>query len=225
MAFPARRLVQEFDEETRPGIEEAIRVLENNGLTEAIDITLLDDDNVMMVAGGCVRLGNLLKLLREKAQKFKGGWATLTTLQKPNEPHHPHRSSSSLSASSSLANENKAGPSQKRLRCALTSIALQVTSGRGRPFSRSTRKTTISATEIKSQAMNMAVEKVHAVFMEHASTSPRLAAISKGPKLMSSMQLDVYKTGSRSPRVVANKARLANFFSLTLKLTAGTQLA
>ena len=63
----------------------------------------------------------------------------------------------------------------------------------------------------------MAVEKVHAVFMEHASTSPRLAAISKGPKLMSSMQLDVYKTGSRSPRVVANKARLANMFFLDVE--------
>ena len=65
MAFPARRLVATFDEETQPGIEEAIRVLEDNGLTEAIDVTMLDDDNLVVVAGGCLRVGKSLKLLRE----------------------------------------------------------------------------------------------------------------------------------------------------------------
>ena len=123
MAFPARRRAATFDEQTQPSIEEAIRVLEDNGLTEAIDITLLDDDNVMFVAGGCVRLGNLRKLLREKAQKFKEGWATLTTLKSNScEPRQPHHSPSSPSASCSLANVSKTGPSQKRLRSALTSI-------------------------------------------------------------------------------------------------------
>ena len=65
--------------------------------------------------------------------------------------------------------------------------------------------------------MNIAVRKVHVVFNEYATSSPRFLAIAAGAALMHELQLDVYRMGARSATVVGNKARLARSFFMDLE--------
>ena len=64
--------------------------------------------------------------------------------------------------------------------------------------------------------MNIAVRKVHVIFNEYATSSPRFPAIAAGTALMHELQLDVYRMGARSAKVVEKRARLATSFYMDL---------
>jgi hypothetical protein len=62
--------------------------------------------------------------------------------------------------------------------------------------------------------MTNALDKVHYVFAVHAQESARFLAMSGGPQAMMEMQRQSYRMGSRSARVVAQRARAAESFFL-----------
>ena len=63
MAFPLRRLLPTFDEETRPNIDEAICLQENIGLTGAIDVSMISGENAMTISKGRLRTDESPKTL------------------------------------------------------------------------------------------------------------------------------------------------------------------
>ena len=69
----------------------------------------------------------------------------------------------------------------------------------------------------KDEAMRNALNKVHKVFVAYAQESPRFVALSCGSEAMLCMQRQSYRMGSRSARVVAQRARAAEGFFLDVK--------
>lgn len=86
---------------------------------------------------------------------------------------------------------------------------------RGAP---TTGAASISLEEKESMMIEKAVKPTHAVFVAEASQCPRMRSIEAGGELLLLMQMDVYKMGFRSARVIGGKSRLAQGFFDDLKV-------
>ena len=74
----------------------------------------------------------------------------------------------------------------------------------------------MSLATIEKNRMAKAKDAVHKVFVKHASMTPRFVMLREAGDLAVDLQLDTYRLKSRSSRVVARRARMAEHFFLDL---------
>ena len=82
------------------------------------------------------------------------------------------------------------------------------------------KKDSKSTSDVKVNEMKKALTKVHAVFKKFALHSPRFRQLDESETMLD-MQMQAYMMGSRSSRVVAQRARASESFSWTSQPSAG----
>ena len=71
---------------------------------------------------------------------------------------------------------------------------------------------------MESDVIGKAVARTHEVFVMYASMPPRFKYLADGGDLIISMQMDVYKMSSKSPRVISTKTGMAKAFFRDLEV-------
>ena len=215
MAFPMTTWLANERGDTL--LEEVLRILESEGIEQIIDISLLTDGTVSELTRGNPEAATLLASLRSRAAEFKDGWA-LGAISKARRL---------VAAPSSLPAINQHTPlSTPSSPSSLTSSSIRTLSVGMRAFTRSAClgsgikrarppiSTSPTLQGLKGSEMKKAVNFLHSVFLEFAGGSPRMKAVAEGPEAMREMQLEVYRMGSKSHRVVAQRGRAARIFFL-----------
>ena len=213
MAFPVDELRCVASDIDVVHFENIVASLRSVSLPQVIDLACLDDEDIGSIFPDGVVAG-AGKRLRDHAIAYKGGWASLSVLRDKNEEAltavaepvqllppmaEPGRSSSKTSA--------------RALKSACSSFARRMLFGA--KVRRNKKKADAkSLEELKDVAMNKALSKIHETFGKYAQDSPRFRCLQQGLKVMVDMQLQSYRMGSRSPRVVAQRARAAEAFLL-----------
>ena len=185
-------------------------------LPQAIDLACLDDEDIAFVFPD-PEVAHVAKMFKGCAAEFKAGWASLSamdvktkapvTTEMPPVPIVPEFHSVRQVQKSSI----------KDLRAASKSFAAWV--ALGVKLRASIRKAGPKSSVEKAKSdMEAALRKVHAVFVDHAQDSPRFLELRQGPEIMKDMQLQSYRMGSRSARVVAQRARTAEMFFLDFRV-------
>ena len=192
-----------------------VKVLHSQGIQQVIDLAVLDEEDVQMLLGHEDALHQLGLKLRQKSVGYKHGWAKLASLEvrnsaRPNsklEPHHtpPAAPKNTISKTST-----------KILRRAMTSFTKRVILGAGVKRTRPALRAKSLLTR-RDKEMESALKKIHGVFATYAQESPRFMALLAGPSAMMDMQQQSYRMGSRSARVVAQRARDAESFFLDIE--------
>ena len=195
------------DAETKMLILES---LTKQGIMVAVDVGFLDAEDIKEIADGNVAVETCLVATQKKAALGIAGWAKL-------EPRKNAIECSKL-ASASAPKPMPTPParkaaSTKNVTAACRAFTMRVAFGLKRKSPMCPKKFVGTLAQKEEGDMKTAVLKVAAVFEKHAAASPRMQRLDGAPQLMADMQLDVYKMGSKSPKVVGGRAKLAeNFF-------------
>ena len=194
--------------------EQLVKVAEKlmgRKIFQAIDLACLDDDDVELVVEP--EDVEFTCRLRDKAKEFEKGWATLSVRTPVAAP--PTAASSVVQVKAHVP-LRAAKTSAAKLKAAMTSFTSRVVLGRKvvQPVAAPKHKSIACKAKLD---MSNAMAKVHKVFTEHASLSPRFLALDQSVAHMHDMQLQSYRMGSRSARVVAQRARAAESFFMDCK--------
>ena len=213
MAFSLAGLRGAFPQEKQDVFNEVVTVCECWGLVEVIDVALMDDEDIKSITANKHNLILQLEAMREIARTYKDGWSALQLI-----PPAPTPLATSVPSPSAAPGVKPcASSSRSSLGMALSSFTRRsVLDAKQRPSQSSAECANKSLKIIREVSMDSGVEKVHKVFVLYASTSPRFVDIASGPKDMVSMQLQVSRHGSRSAKVVAQRARAAELFFLDI---------
>ena len=211
MAFCIKRMRVDAGDE-----DQLLRVAETmigRRIFQVIDLACLDDEDIESLVGP--NDVEFTVRLRDNAKNFEKGWATLSVLApspappvaavaaEPKFPAYLHKLQSKTSASS--------------LKASMKSFTVRVALGRKVAKPAGALKHNSLACKSKSD-MDAALRKVHSVFVKHASTSPRFMTLDQDVAHVYDMQLQPYRMGSRSARVVAQRARSAEAFFLDCRV-------
>ena len=206
MAFLLEDLPRESEPEAL--FASAISALKAAGLSQVIDAAMLDDEDVEEVC--CDKaVCEVIKLIRTRARAYKDGWARARSLD-----DRPAPVPATEPAPVPLASSRGASGSSAQLKRSVQAFTMRSAFGLGpSDRKRALPSSTVSVQAKKGADMDKALLKIHGVFARFAADAPRLREVSKGPPVMLTMQLQVYRAGSRSCVVVARRAKaLENFF-------------
>jgi len=211
MAFCIKRM------RVDPGDEDQLlRVAETmigRKVFQAIDLACLDDEDIESLVGADDL--EFTCRLRDNAKDFEKGWATLSVLTP--SPALPVTAAAIVPKSSAYPQRMPSKTSASSLKASMKSFTVRVALGRKVAKPASALKHSSIACKAKAD-MDGALKKVHMVFVTHASTSPRFMALDQDVAHVYDMQLQSYRMGSRSARVVAQRARSAETFFLDCKV-------
>ena len=207
-----RRFVEGLVSHVFERFESRMRTL---GLTQIIDVAMLDDDDLNGAFSEDAECLQISKMLRDKAKGYQHGWTVLMSVQ------HAQPAPVPVSAARSDAPvdpppvpQRARRTSAKSLNTSVNAHTLSVAFGFVRKLHLKAKAKSVAAT--KELRMNSALEKVHAVFSTYASESPRFVGLRNPAKGVLEMQMEAYRMGSRSHVVVAQRAREATSFFLDM---------
>ena len=194
--------------------EKVLLVLHSCSINQVIDLAVMDDEDVDFVLGKDESMKKLGLKIRDHAVQFKNGWAALSKLEfrRPDPSVLEHLTRHAPAARPSCGGTKS---SASALRAATSSFTKRVVLG-------AAAKRAIATTRPRSllarrdEEMIKALDKVHSVFAAHAQESPRFVTMLGGPPAMMEMQRQSYRMGSRSAKVVAQRARAAESFFLDI---------
>jgi len=211
MAFCIKKMQVEAGAE-----EQLVRVADamiGRKICQVIDLACLDDEDIeVIVVPSDVAFS---VRLRDSAKEFEKGWATLSVLTACPTPSAP----AVVSEPKASATRHKlpSKTSVVSLKSSMKSFTMRVALGRKVAKPASSLKHTSLACKSKSD-MEAALKKVHVVFLKYAEASPRFMTLEHDVDHVHDMQLQSYRMGSRSARVVAQRARSAEAFFLDCKV-------
>jgi len=218
MAFPMNDIIAKWI--PSESVEHVLEALLCQGLTQAIELSMLEDADITGLFSDAVLCTFIFKA-RDDAAKYKDGWSTFAAMV------------SSCSSSSSPTATTPGKPS-----CVFTPVA-EVTrktrkictksvmsscsrftsrnllGKRGKQASPDVAKMSLSA--IEKERVVKAKAEVHKVFVKFAQTTPRFVRLQHAGALGLDLQMDTYRLKSKSSKVVARRARMAENFFLDLQ--------
>ena len=177
------------------------------GLTEAIDVACVDDDDI---DSWFSENRPFIRRIRDHALGLRNGWASLVNMGPKTQPMHV---TALRSAAPPSLVPGRTPSSSKALLAASASFTRRVIMGKrvirpAAPFKQGSVASKASSDMVK------ALAKVHSVFSRFATGSPRFRSLRLDSAPVLDMQLQSYRMGSRSARVVAQRARASEAFFL-----------
>ena len=204
-------LVDSFEADEKRGAVAAVVAMKREGVEEVIDAAMLSETNLEQIANGDESMRLILQRMVKTAMTYKDGWAELMAMDSRSMPSAP-----SVTEQHACSAKPKVKKSVGVLKAAFRSFTYKLA------FGQSARKPTLKKRDspgtsvqnnLKAQ-MQKASERAHKVFEDFAPESRRMREIREGPEVMRGMQLEVYRSGSRSAKVVDQRARSARTFFL-----------
>ena len=186
------------------------------GLPQVIDLALLDDDDLRSVVEDEPSLFKIGSELLKIADGYRHGWAKLVNMPDVRPSSQAVGPTADATSSTAMASSSRSTPpsSMQRLQASFRTHTMRVAFGLVRK--QILKKKGVSMADLKKDKMEHALDKVHAVFVKHAGSSPRFMALRDPSEAMLDMQRQSYRMGSRSAAVVAGRARAANHFFLDI---------
>ena len=213
MSIEVQKLVERFADGEKMQAMAAVEAMKAVGVEEVIDAAMLSAGNIEQISKGDVALRQVLQRLVEEAKPYKDGWAQATLMDweraatKPS-PSEQHQHKPPVKVKKSVG----------VLKASFRSFTYRVAFGQKPKMapnpSRVKTARGASVQDNLKELMKRALERVHKVFEEYAPDSLRMQEIRDGPDVMRSMQLEVYRSGSRSAKVVDQRARSSRTFFL-----------
>ena len=207
MAFSILELKVEMAAEDVDQFDVIAEKLIKANLPEVIDMACLDLDDLEDLFDTAER--PFAVKLWERAKGFKHGWARLSNT--PSCSRTPPSTTTVTAVPNARVSVGPPKVSTRSLNAARLSFTRRVILGKGKLGLRPPTSVRSLAAKVKDD-MQKALEKVHVVFLKYAASSPRFVALGDGATLLRDMQLQSYRMGSRSPRVVAQRARASEKF-------------
>ena len=206
MAFPMMDLLLDVMETNTANVMHEI--LKAQGLSDAIDIGMLDDDDVNEMFGE-IGLCELANTARARAMELKGGWASLQQRKLEVVATPPPALPADIRPDA---------PCSKKVAKITAACSTFAARFLGNPKAPKRPRTcgVVSLASLEATRMEHAKTKVHDVFLRHAVGTPRFIALNGASDLMWDMQKDTYRLKSRSARVVARRANMFESFFLDL---------
>ena len=211
MAIKLQQIVGLAAEDMKLNVGMAVQRLKVLGIVEVIDASLLDDADIRSVAEGNDTLHRALVFIREASSTYKYGWArgkALDLRPLPKEPELKQRP-----ATMGVKHTKK---SSANVKTAFASFTRRNALGKSPSHSKKAQSMSQSIQDKKTNDMRKAMLRVHSIFLKFAHVSPRLLTVRNGHVDMKEMQLQVYRSGSKSPVVVAQRARATESFFLVI---------
>ena len=179
-------------------------VLTAQKITLVSDMAYVDDGDIDEAFKPYLRQS--VGLIRDECRKGAAGWAKLTAMRASAKPQYA--TSTPLPA---VSFPTATKPAAKAAMSAFCSFTRKVAFGsRSAPRVRPLGSDSLEGRECL--LMDEAKSVVAAVFVEHAQRTPRFIKLAGAPSLMWNMQLDIYRMGSRSHKVVRRKATMVSGF-------------
>ena len=225
MAFAVRRFLVELSNPTES--EELVARCELEGIAEAIDFAMLDDDELSRLCVGLppasVALG---RRARQVAKDMGEGWskATHRRIAVCTSPRQPAPRTQLACPPDPPATKSIKRASVKAAKCA--GLALQRAVACGSPSGTLPVSTAVRITwsALHEDQMAQAARACHVVFTKFASSSPHFRRLAHAPQIELDLQFDLYIGGSRSAAAVRRRATAARSFFLDIQ-ALGWQLA
>ena len=190
-----------------------LHTLSKSGIVDAVDLGLLDEDDISSLAAasnGSDARGILIKL-KNAARSILAGWTSgkLVCCSKQDVP------AVARSPRVALAPSAPRGMTVTRRQTvqSVSAFATRCLLGR-RPQSSTRIKTVKTILEKETDVIDRSLKHIHGIFEKFATESPRMTyLISMGTSAELDMQLDIYKMKSRSATVIRRRgAQLEAFF-------------
>ena len=172
MAVEIGSLRRHVPELVFPVFERFVSRMQACGLLQVIDLALLDDDDLRSVVSNDDEMFAVAVDLRKVADGYRHGWASLVTMDMPSSSSRtmvPPTPIASVSPPVELR-KRVAPTSVKRVMASTSSFTLRVAFGV--PARKHVLKKTASLVDIKRQRMEVALDRVHAVFTRFAMLPP-----------------------------------------------------
>ena len=213
MAHSMIQLLAHVDGGSEEVIARFLEVMEKNCISRAVDLAMTDEVDLHMVFNGEPLVIDLALRARRAARLLIAGWLKL----KENVVVVQPSQSCSVSLPSSSTRVCSPGRANSSTSVASVSAALTSFTRRSALGKRKRKcdesKVVLSKEIIEKKKIQDALLRTHDVFLRETSDSPGFESLRWALKLVVEMQLDVYRMGSRSWRVIGTKANLAdNFF-------------
>ena len=198
-------------------VQHVLQVLLAQGLTQAIELSMLEDGDITGLFSDNALCTCICKA-RDDSAKYKDGWATFSTMI-------------TSSSSSSSPTSCKAIPSVtpvknfKEVTRKVCTKSVMASCSRFTARNLLGKKTKqaplevakMSLASIEKERMIRAKSEVHKVFVKYAQTTPRFVRLQHAGALGLDLQMDTYRLKSKSSKVVARRARMAENFFLDLQ--------
>ena len=210
-----------FEMETK---ELVISKIGDAGITQAIRLAMIDLTDLEEVFEGSVDATRLAIEAWSVAKTQVEGWTKIPSVRQAQAAYQGgkrHQSDNGLDRGwvhPQIAVPKSTSQSAKRCSLAVSSFARRTLLGRTSKRHPKVSMARGSLEEIEHDKMKEAVERTHEVFAREAAETPRFQFLLSSPQLVTQMQMDVYRMGSKSYKVVARNATLAEAFFADMKV-------
>ena len=191
--------------------------LADNGIFMAINFAMVDEEDIVSLFSDDVEVFEWARKSLSVAKEMVEGWSKLACAF-PSNPRPMSASNSSLVATNAVGSPRPSKtPSTAAVDRAVTTLARRRAFGL-KPKSFQAKKALTTKEQVEKSKILAAVAKAHSVFAKEAADSPRFRLMKNEGSLVMDMQMDVYRLGSMSYRVIATHASLAASFFLDLEV-------